>query len=314
MITPPANLNRWLWVWGTTCSSRWCLDSTDITQEEGVEGVAAWCAGTCEWEGAASGVELQVVFSTEHPAGLKKAGCSAGIAVTVSPQGASKTKRDFFTFFFGWFGCLFWGVFLHPPVLPLTAPQIPESRSTFRSAGHQPRLGCQGLAVWAHGWGCSLLHSPLQSRAELESQGCRLAQEGIVPLKDTFLNSKPKTLLCDSFKAWWSSLFPTSAGKSPLTSPYTRCKWTLCSSTLLSLLISCLPWCDWLVKKVGKQTAFQLKCSFHQEYSQLDRCCQRLTLLCCLCKVMELIQWKGYCPTYLLFKLLANLKAVSWSF
>lgn len=140
--------------------------------------------------GSTINLELQVVFSTEHPAGLKKAGCSAGIAITVSPQGASKTKRDFFTFFFGWFGCLFWGVFLHPPVLPLTAPQIPESRSTFRSAGHQPRLGCQGLAVWAHGWGCSLLHSPLQPGAELESQGCRLAPEGIVPSNCTLFKLK----------------------------------------------------------------------------------------------------------------------------
>lgn len=307
MITPSANLNRWLWVWGTTCSSRWCLvlDSTDITQEEGVEGVAAWCAGTCEWEGAASGVELQVVFSTEHPAGLKKAGCSAGIAITVSPQGASKTKRDFFTFFF-WLVWLFvLGGFFAPTSPASDCPPNPRNQEHWA----------------ARGWLCGLMAGGAPFSTLHSSQGqswshraADLPRKQLYPQIVPFLNSKPKTLLCDSFKAWWSSLFPTSAGKSPLTSPYTRCKWTLRSSTLLSLLISCLPWCDWLVKKVGKQTAFQLKCSFHQEYSQLDRCCQRLTLLCCLCKVMELIQWKGYCPTYLLFKLLANLKAVSWSF
>lgn len=182
MITPPANLNRWLWVWGTTCSSRWCLvlDSTDITQEEGVEGVAAWCAGTCEWEGAASGVELQVVFSTEHPAGLKKAGCSAGIAITVSPQGASKKRETFLLFFLVGLVVCFGGFFCtHQSCLWLP----PKSQK----AG---ALGCQGLAVWAHGWGCSLLHSPLQPGAELESQGCRLAQEAIVPSNCTLFKLK----------------------------------------------------------------------------------------------------------------------------
>lgn len=62
----------------------------------------------------------------------------------------------------------------------------------------------------------------------------------------------------------------------------------LCSSVPPCFLW--LLWCDWLEKKVGKQDTCQLKFPFHQGYSQLDKCCHRLTILCCLSKVMELIQ------------------------